>query len=61
MSTHSSSFLERFIRAITRGAIPIDGSQCDGPCVVQSPADAVKAQCDAETERRDQIRWLSVR
>ena len=61
MSKGNSSFLERFIRAITRGAIPIDGSQCDGPCVVQSPADVAKAQCDGECEQRDQIRWLSVR
>jgi hypothetical protein len=61
MTTRSSSFLERFIRAITRGAIPIDASQCDGPCVVQAPGDATKAQRDAETERRDPIRWLSLR
>jgi hypothetical protein len=61
MSTHSSSFLERFIRAITRGAVPIDASQCDGPCVVQSPAEAAKPQRDGESERRDPIRWLSVR
>jgi hypothetical protein len=61
MSTQSSSFLERLIRAITRGAVPIDASQCDGPCVVQAPADATKAQCDGETERRDPIRWLSLR
>ena len=61
MSKHSSSFVERFIRAITRGAIPIDASQCDGPCVVQSPADAVQAQRDGEREQRDQIRWLSLR
>ena len=61
MSTGNSSFLERFIRAVTRGAIPVDASQCDGPCVVQSPADAVKVPCDGEAERRDPIRWLSVR
>jgi hypothetical protein len=61
MSTQSSSFIERVIRTITRGAVPIDASQCDGPCVVHAPADAIKAQCDAETERRDQIRWLSLR
>ena len=61
MSTGKSSFLERFIRAVTRGAIPVDASQCDGPCVVQSPADAAKARCDGETEQRDPIRWLNVR
>ena len=61
MSTGNSSFLERFIRAITRGAVPIDASQCDGPCVVQAPADAATTQCDGESEQRDPIRWLSVR
>jgi hypothetical protein len=61
MSTPSNSFLERFIRAVTRGAIPIDASQCDGPCVVQSPAEAAKARHDGAAERRDPIRWLSLR
>ena len=61
MSTGNGSFIERFIRVITRGAVPIDSSQCDGPCVVQAPADAAKAQRDDESERRDPIRWLSVR
>ena len=61
MSTYSRSFLERVIRAVKRGAVPIDASQCDGPCVVQAPADAAKAQCAGETERKDPIRWLSLR
>jgi hypothetical protein len=61
MRTYSSSFLERVIRAITRGAIPIDASQCDGPCVVHAPADATKAQRDAGSEQRERIRWLSLR
>jgi hypothetical protein len=61
MSTGNGSFLERLIRVLTRGAVPIDASQCDGPCVVQSPADAAKVQSDGENERRDPIRWLSVR
>ena len=61
MSTGNRSFLERFIRAITRGAVPIDARQCDGPCVVQAPADATTARRDGETEQRDPIRWLSVR
>lgn len=29
MSTRSGSFLERFIRALSRGAVPIDASQCE--------------------------------
>ena len=37
MSMRNGSFLERVIRAITRGTIPIDASQCDGPCVVTPP------------------------
>ena len=61
MSTRNGSFLERVIRAVTRGSIPIDASQCDGPCVVQGPPDATKAQRDGETERQDPIRWLSLR
>jgi hypothetical protein len=61
MSTQSSSFIERVIRAITRGANPVDASQCDGPCVVHAPADAIEAQRGDESERRDQIRWLSLR
>jgi hypothetical protein len=61
MSTRSGSFLERVIRAVTRGSIPIDGSQCDGPCVVHTPDDAMKAQRDSETERQSPIRWLSLR
>ena len=61
MSTYSRSFLERVIRAVTRGAIPIDASQCDGPCVVHAPADAAKVQQDGEAERQQPIRWLSLR
>ena len=47
MSTHKGSFLERVIRAITRGTIPIDGSQCDGPCVVQRAG-----RCNESAARR---------
>ena len=61
MRTHKGSFVERVIRAVTRGAIPIDASQCDGPCVVHAPDDATKAQRDGETERQSPIRWLSLR
>jgi hypothetical protein len=61
MSTQSRSFLERFIRAVTRGAVPIDASQCDGPCVVHAPGDSTKAERDGESERGDPIRWLNVR
>lgn len=61
MSTPGSSFLERLIRAITRGAIPVDASQCDGACVVQSPVVACESQHDPEADRQSQIRWLNVR
>ena len=61
MSTRSSSFLERVIRAIARGSIPIDASQCDGPCVVKTPADATSAPRGDKTERQSPIRWLSLR
>jgi hypothetical protein len=61
MSTQSRSFLERVIRAVTRGSIPIDGSQCDGPCVVHGPADAAQVQRDGETQRQAPIRWLNLR
>ncbi|HEY7642292.1 MAG TPA: hypothetical protein VH814_21340 [Steroidobacteraceae bacterium] len=61
MSKPGSSFLERFIRAITRGAIPIDASQCDGPCVVHSPAAASQLQQDPEAQRQSPIRWLNLR
>jgi hypothetical protein len=61
MSNAKSSFLERFIRALTRGAIPIDASQCDGPCVVHSPAAASQAQHDHEGDRREPHRWLNLR
>lgn len=61
MSTPKRSFLERFIRAITRGAIPIDASQCDGPCVIHAPAATSQSQHDRETERQSPIRWLNLR
>jgi hypothetical protein len=61
MSKSKSSFLERFIRAVTRGAIPIDASQCDGPCVVQAPGAAAQQQHDRESERQSPIRWLNLR
>jgi hypothetical protein len=60
MNTRSGSFVDRVIRAITRGALP-DVSQCDGPCVVHAPADAVKEQRDGATDRQSPIRWLSLR
>ena len=62
MSKRNGSFLERFIRAVTRGAIPIDASQCDGPCVVQAPAAATsQSQGDREAERQSPIRWFNLR
>jgi hypothetical protein len=61
MSTPKGSFLERFIRAVTRGAIPVDASQCDGPCVIQAPAATSESQHDREAERQAPIRWLNLR
>ena len=62
MNTRSGSFVDRLIRAITRGAAPIDTSQCDGPCVAHAPADAaLKGQRDGETDRQSPIRWVSLR
>ena len=61
MSKHNGSFLERFIRAIARGSVPIDASQCDGPCVVNGPVDATRGQRDHAGERQSPIRWLSLR
>jgi hypothetical protein len=61
MSVGNGSFLERVIRAITRSAVPIDASQCDGPCVVHAPADAMKAQRDGGSDRQSPIRWVSLR
>lgn len=61
MSTPKGSFLERFIRAITRGAIPIDASQCDGPCVLHAPGATSQTQHDREKERQSPIRWLNLR
>ena len=60
MSTSNGSFLERFIRVLTRGAIPIDASQCDGPCVVHSPA-ASQSQQEREGDRQEPHRWLNLR
>jgi len=61
MSTSNGSFLERFIRAVTRGAIPIDASQCDGACVVQSPAASTPAQPDHVDDRQEPHRWVNLR
>ena len=61
MSTSNGSLLERFIRAVTRGATPIDASQCDGPCVVHSPAAASESQHDNEAARQEPHRWLNLR
>lgn len=61
MSTSNGSFLERFIRVLTRGSIPIDASQCDGPCVVHAPAATSESQHDREAEPRAPIRWLNLR
>ena len=61
MSTSNGSFLERFIRIVTRGAIPIDASQCDGPCVVHSPAAASPSQQNREDDRQEPHRWLNLR
>jgi hypothetical protein len=61
MSTPSGSLLERVIRAISRGAVPIDASQCDGACVVNAPADAHEARFDGDADRQAPIRWLSLR
>lgn len=55
------AFFERVMRAITRGTVPNDASQCDGPCVVHAPADAMKGQRDGETDRQSPIRWVSLR
>lgn len=60
MSVRKGSFLERVMRAVTRGAVP-DASQCDGPCVVHAPADAIKGQRDGATDRLSPIRWVSLR
>ena len=61
MSTSKGSFLERLIRVLTRGSIPIDGSQCDGPCVIHAPAASSQSQHDREAERQSPIRWLNLR
>jgi hypothetical protein len=61
MNTRSGSFLERVIGALTRGSVPIDASQCDGPCVVHDPSDATKLRRDNEADRQSPIRWVSLR
>jgi hypothetical protein len=61
MNTRNGSFLERVIGAITRGAVPNDASQCDGPCVVHAPASATQAQGDGESNRQSPIRWVNLR
>ena len=61
MSKHSSSFFERVIRAIARGSVPIDASQCDGPCVVNGPVDAAKGAGDHDADQQPPIRWLNLR
>ena len=60
MSTPNGSFLERFIRAVTRGSVPVDASQCNGPCVVRPPG-ATSQQPDREGERQAPLRWLNLR
>ena len=61
MNIRSGSFFDRVIRSLTRGSVPSDASQCDGPCVVHSPSDATELQRDSETDRRSPIRWVSLR
>ena len=61
MSTSNGSFLERLIRVLSRGSIPIDASQCDGPCVIHAPAASAESQQDREGERQAPIRWLNLR
>ena len=61
MNTRNSSFLDRVIRSLTRSSVPIDASQCDGPCVVHSPSDAAELQRDSDTDQRSPIRWVSLR
>lgn len=61
MNTRSGSFLTRVIRSLTRGSVPIDASQCNGPCVVRSPSDATTLRRDGETDRQSPIRWVNLR
>ncbi len=61
MSTRSGSFFQRVIRAIARGSVPVDASQCDAQCVVKAPADSAQARCDRDPDRQEPIRWLSLR
>lgn len=61
MSKQNGSFLARLVRTFARGSIPIDGSQCDGPCIVNGPVDATKGQRDRDGERQSPIRWVSLR
>jgi hypothetical protein len=61
MSKGRGSFFQRVIDALARGSIPIDGSQCDGPCVVNAPAEVAQARCDQDAERQSPIRWVNLR
>lgn len=61
MSTRNRSFFERVIRALARGSVPIDGSQCDGACVVNGPAEQQQAHRDRESARQSPIRWVTLR
>lgn len=61
MSTASGSFLERFIRTLSRGSVPIDASQCGARCVAHAPAAAAQSQRDREAGRQAPIRWLNLR
>lgn len=61
MSTRSGAFFQRVIRAIVRGSVPVDSSQCDAQCVVKAPADCAQARCDRDRDRQEPIRWVSLR
>jgi hypothetical protein len=54
-------FFQRVIDALARGSVPVDGSQCDGACVVNAPADLQQLQRDRDSERKSPIRWFSLR
>jgi hypothetical protein len=61
MSKHLGSLFERVVRALARGCVPIDGSQCDGPCVVNGPIDATQGARDHDDDQQPPIRWLNLR
>ena len=61
MSTRSGSFFQSVIRAIVRGSVPVDSSQCDAQCVVKAAADSAQARGDRDCDRQDPIRWVSLR